>query len=272
MSEGRIQQYGTPEEIYNEPQNAFVADFIGDSNIFNGIMTGKKEARFCGAAFKCVDDFEVGRHITAVLRPEDIVVTSPEKGIISGRVVSVIFKGIHYEITVESGKNEVVIQSVNSAKIGDVIGMTIAPDDIHIMPAEDEINIFAADITKDFHLEYNDKPIDTSVTEIIKGSRRTDSGLIDAMGDVIDPKKVKIMISIRPDDIRLTDDKDEGLVSGYISDLIYKGDHYRYVVKTESGQDFVVHNEYLWNMDDNVGLIMPVDRMRFSLKKTGAHK
>ncbi len=267
MSEGRIQQSGTPEDIYNEPKNAFVADFIGESNIFNGIMTGKLTARFCGASFSCVDDIEVGTHISAVLRPEDIKITSPKDGIIQGVVTSVTFKGIHYEITVQSGRNEIVIQSVNSAVIGDMVGMTIEPDNIHIMIAEDDTNRFAADITRDFHLEYNGRAIDTSVTAIVKGSRRTQYGLVDSSGEPIDPSKVKILIAIQPDDIELTDEKEKGLVEGYISDLIYKGDHYSYVVKTDLGQDFIVNDEYLWNMDDNVGLIMPVDKMKFTLKK-----
>ena len=80
MNRGNLEQVGTPEDIYNEPANAFVADFIGDSNIFNGIMTGKLKARFCGGEFVCVDDVETGTHITAVVRPEDVVLTSPEKG------------------------------------------------------------------------------------------------------------------------------------------------------------------------------------------------
>ena len=78
MSEGKMQQIGTPEDIYNEPKNAFVADFIGESNIFNGIMTGKLKARFCGGEFACVDDVEQGTHITAVVRPEDVELTAPE--------------------------------------------------------------------------------------------------------------------------------------------------------------------------------------------------
>ena len=112
MAEGKMQQIGTPEDIYNEPINAFVADFIGDSNIFNGIMTGKLKARFCGGEFVCVDDVEEGTHITAVVRPEDVILTEPAQGQIRGIVSSVIFKGMHYEITVESGKNEIVAQSV----------------------------------------------------------------------------------------------------------------------------------------------------------------
>ena len=268
MSEGRIQQIGTPEDIYNEPQNAFVADFIGNSNLFNGIMTDKLTARFCGGTFKCVDDIDVGTHITAVVRPEDVIITSPENGTIQGTVTSVIFKGIHYEITVESGRYEVVIQSVDRANVGDVIGMNVIPDNIHIMIAEDHTNVFFADINKDFRLEYNGSILDTSVTRLFPNSKRNSDGtIIDSDGDAVDLRRVKIMITMQPQDITLTDDKEQGLVQGYISNLIYKGDHYSYVIKTDIGQDFVVDDEYLWNMNDNVGLIMPVDKMKFTVKK-----
>ena len=268
MSEGKIQQIGTPEDIYNEPKNAFVADFIGESNIFNGIMTGPLTARFAGGTFACVDDVEKGTQITAVVRPEDVIITSPEEGTIRGVVISVIFKGIHYEITVQSGKNEMVIQSVNSATVGETVGMKVDTDNIHIMIAEDHTNYFVADINADFRLEYNGKLLDTSVTRIIKGSRREEDGtLVDVGGDVIDPKRTRIMVAIRPEDIRMTDQVEEGLVDGYISNLIYKGDHYSYVIRTDLEQDFIVDDEYLWNMDDHVGLIMPIEKMSFRLKK-----
>lgn len=268
MSEGKTQQIGTPEDIYNEPKNAFVADFIGDSNIFNGIMTGHLKARFCGGEFECVDDVEEGTHITAVVRPEDVILTAPQDGTIKGVVTSVIFKGMHYEIAVESGKNEMVIQSVRSAKPGELVGMKVEPDNIHIMIAEDHTNIFAVEFNKNHRLEYNGTVLDTSLTKIIKGSKRTENGtLIDADGEEIDPNKIRIMAAIGPNDIKLTDHQDEGLVQGYISNLIYKGDHYSYVIHTDIGQDFVVNDEYLWNMDDQVGLIMPVEKMTFSVKR-----
>ncbi len=149
MSEGRIQQIGTPEDIYNEPKNAFVADFIGDSNIFNGIMTGKCRVRFCGAEFTCVDDVEDGTMIDAVVRPEDIFITAPEQGTIKGRVVSVVFKGVHYEITVISGKNEIVVQSTKKAELNANVGIQIEPEGIHIMVAEKTENRIETSITKD---------------------------------------------------------------------------------------------------------------------------
>ena len=268
MSEGKMQQIGTPEDIYNEPKNAFVADFIGESNIFNGIMIDHLRARFAGGEFVCVDDMEKGTHITAVVRPEDVILTAPAKGIIRGFVTSVIFKGMHYEITVESGKNEMVIQSVNAAKEGDYVGLYVEPDNIHIMIAEDHTNFFTAELNKNHRLEYNGHELDTSVTKIIKGSKRTEDGtLLDANGEAVDSRKVKVRVSIQPQDIKMTDHVEEGIVEGYISNLIYKGDHYSYVIHTDLEQDFIVDDEYLWNMDDHVGLIMPTSKMTFKVKR-----
>lgn len=268
MSEGKIQQIGTPEDIYNEPKNAFVADFIGESNIFNGIMTGKKKVRFCGGEFECVDDVPEGTLIDAVVRPEDVVITTPEKGIIKGIVTSVIFKGIHYEITVESGKSEMVIQSTKSAKVGESVGMFVEPDGIHIMIAEDTINRFEADITKNNQLEFNETEITCDLTTVIPDSKISDDGvLLDANGETVETDKTKIVVSVRPEDIKMSDDKEQGIVCGYIINLIYKGDHYRYVVRTDLEQDFIVNDEYLWNMGDYVSLIIPEDKMKFALKK-----
>ena len=268
LNEGRTQQIGTPEDIYNEPQNAFVADFIGESNIFNGMMTGHLKARFCGGEFACVDDYEEGTHITAVVRPEDVEITAPENGTIVGVVDSVIFKGIHYEITVLSGKNEMVIQTVHSARPGDRVGMRVDPENIHIMLAEDHTNQFYADINRDFRLEYNGHILDTSLTKIIRGSKRLDDGrIVDGSGEVIEPSRIRILVSIQPGDIEMTDDQDKGMIQGTISNLIYKGDHYCYVIHTELEQDFVVDDEYLWNMGDRVSLLMPVDKMSFALRR-----
>ena len=268
MSEGKTQQIGTPEDIYNEPVNAFVADFIGESNIFNGMMTGHLKARFCGGEFVCVDDYEEGTHITAVVRPEDVEITAPGAGTINGIVDSVIFKGIHYEITVLSGKNEVVIQTVHNARVGERVGLRVDPENIHIMLAEDHTNLFYADVNPDFRLEYNGHLLDTSLTKIITGSKRQEDGsLVDASGQTLDPARIRILVSLQPDDIEMTDDQDAGLIQGTISNLIYKGDHYSYIIHTELEQDFVVNDEDLWNMDDRVGLLMPVDKMKFTLKR-----
>lgn len=270
MSEGRLQQIGTPEDIYNEPKNAFVADFIGDSNIYNGIMTDKCKVRFCGGEFSCVDDVPVGTLIDAVVRPEDITITPVNEGIINGEVTSVIFKGVHYEITIQSGKNEIVVQSTKTAAVGEMVGIYVEPDGIHIMIAEHTVNKFESNILldKQYYLEFMDGAIECDFTAVIPNSRYSEDGvLIDSHGDEIDIDKLKVVLSIKPEDIRMSDDEEEGLISGRIINLIYKGDHYSYVVRTDMDEDFIVDDEDLWNMDDRVSLVMDKKDVSFALKK-----
>ena len=268
MNEGQTQQIGTPEDIYNEPQNVFVADFIGESNIFNGMMTGHLKARFCGGEFECVDDYDEGTHITAIVRPEDVLITTPERGTIVGVVDKVIFKGIHYEITVLSGKNEMVIQTVKNASPGDRVGLKVDPENIHIIIAPDHTNLFYADINREYRLEYNGHELKKNITEIFRSSSRRDDGtVVDSAGNAIEPDRVRVLVAIKPDDIEMTDDQEAGLVQGWISNLVYKGDHYSYVIHTDLEQDFVVNDEYLWNMGDQVGLLMPEDKMTFTPRR-----
>lgn len=267
LSEGRIQQIGTPEDIYNEPQNAFVADFIGESNIFKGIMTGHMKVRFCGGEFIGMDDVPEGTLVDVVVRPEDVIITKPEDGIVEGEVVSVIFKGMHYEVTVESGKYEMVIRTTKCYSVGERIGMKLEPDGIHIMLAEDHTTSFVTNINSDYTLDFNGKVINCDLTKVIPKSSMKDNVLVDENNEAVDTDKLKVMVSIQPYDIRMSDNVEEGLVSGHIINLIYKGDHYSYVIRTEYGHDLIVDDEYLWNMDDAVGLIMPEDKMKFQLKK-----
>ncbi len=268
MSEGKIQQIGTPEDIYNEPRNAFVADFIGESNIFSGIMTGEYRVRFCGAEFECVDDVEHGTMIDAVVRPEDVSITTPEQGIIRGRVTSVIFKGVHYEITVQSGKNEIVIQSTRKAELNAVVGLSIEPEGIHIMLAENTINRIESGLDKEYKLLFLGGMLDCDLTELIPGSSfNTNGALVDAHGDVVEPDRIKVVVSVKPDDIAMSDDQEAGIIRGHIINLIYKGDHYSYVVRTEEDEDFIVSDEYLWNMDDYVSLMIPKEKIQYAIKK-----
>lgn len=267
LSEGRIQQIGTPEDIYNEPQNAFVADFIGESNIFKGIMTGHMKVRFCGGEFIGMDDVPEGTLVDVVVRPEDVIITKPEDGIIEGEVVSVIFKGMHYEVTIESGKYEMVIRTTKCYSVGERIGMKLEPDGIHIMLAEDHTTSFVTNINSDYTLDFNGKVINCDLTKVIPKSSMKNNVLVDENNEAIDTAKLKVMVSIQPYDIRMSDNVEEGLVSGHIINLIYKGDHYSYVIRTEYGHDLIVDDEYLWNMDDAVGLVMLEDKMKFQLKK-----
>ncbi len=134
MKGGVIQQIGTPQDIYNEPVNAFVADFIGESNILDGIMVRDFLVEFSGVQFSCVDKgFAPNELVNVVIRPEDIEVVPAIQGRLSGVVKSVVFKGVHYEITVEQGGFDWIIHSTQKQNVGELIGLNIGPEEIHIM-------------------------------------------------------------------------------------------------------------------------------------------
>jgi spermidine/putrescine transport system ATP-binding protein len=134
MNEGQILQQGTPEDIYNEPKNAFVANFIGESNIIPGIMHSDYKVEFCGKQFECVDKgFKIDEDIEVVLRPEDLTIISPENAKLVGEVKSVTFKGVHFEIIVKGMGYKWMIHSTDFAREGENVGIDFEPDDIHIM-------------------------------------------------------------------------------------------------------------------------------------------
>ena len=268
MSDGIIQQVGTPEDIYNEPHNAFVADFIGESNIFNGKMTGSKKVTFCDHEFVCLDEYPVGRRVDVVVRPEDIVFTTPDKGQITGVVTSVVFKGIHYEIAVEDGKNEIVIQNTRMVKVGQEIGMIIGPDEIHVMLPEVLSNKFCGTISKNNTVLFADGEFECDVTMLYEGSSLDEKGyLITAQGEKIDLTGTQVNVEIQIPDVTMSDDENAGGTCGHIVSLIYKGDHYSYTIRTESEEDFIIDDEYLWNEDDYVSVIVPKDKIKISLSK-----
>jgi spermidine/putrescine transport system ATP-binding protein len=134
MADGKIQQIGTPTDIYNEPINAFVADFIGESNILDGVMLDDYKVKFAGHIFECLDKgFDKNEAVDVVVRPEDVDVVKPENGMLTGVVTSVTFKGVHYEIIVDIKGFKWMIQSTDYVAPEATIGLYIEPDAIHIM-------------------------------------------------------------------------------------------------------------------------------------------
>ncbi|MBQ4516354.1 MAG: ABC transporter ATP-binding protein [Clostridia bacterium] len=134
MSEGKIQQIGTPTDIYNEPKNAFVADFIGESNIIDGTMLENYTVNFSGHTFKCLDTgFENGEQVDVVVRPEDVDIVPENEGMLSGVVTNVTFMGVHNEIIVDIGGFKWMIQTTDSVNVDERIGISLDPDAIHIM-------------------------------------------------------------------------------------------------------------------------------------------
>ena len=143
MAHGQIQQIGTPTDIYNEPINAFVADFIGESNIVDGVMLEDYRVRLAGHTFDCVDGgFEKNEAVDVVIRPEDVDVVAPEKGMLCGLVTGVTFKGVHYEIIVDVKGFKWMIQTTDFVAEGETIGLSIDPDAFHIMKKSEFSGMF----------------------------------------------------------------------------------------------------------------------------------
>ena len=142
MNQGYIQQIGTPEDIYNEPQNAFVADFIGDSNIIDGLMIEDKLVQILGSKFRCVDTgFGTNQPVDVVIRPEDVELVDPSLGTIQGKVTHLIFKGVHYEMEVMANGFEWLVHSTKCFPVGTDVGIQVDPFNIQIMnkpESEDE--------------------------------------------------------------------------------------------------------------------------------------
>ncbi|SHI35609.1 spermidine/putrescine transport system ATP-binding protein [Clostridium cavendishii DSM 21758] len=137
MNKGKIQQLGSPEDIYNEPANAFVARFIGESNILPGVMLEDFKVKFCNKVFTCVDKgFDKNEEIQVVIRPEDIAIVSEEEGMIKGKVISSVFKGVHYEIEVMENDRKWILHNTKCPAPDSFIGMNIYADEIHIMKKE----------------------------------------------------------------------------------------------------------------------------------------
>ena len=143
MDKGRIQQIGTPEDIYNEPKNAFVADFIGESNILDGIMRADYVVEFFGRKFRCLDKgFAPDEPVDVVIRPEDVDIVPPDSGHLCGTVTSVTFKGVHYDTIVDFKGFKWLIQTTDLHRPGEYIGIRLTPDDIHVMKKSEYSGMF----------------------------------------------------------------------------------------------------------------------------------
>jgi spermidine/putrescine transport system ATP-binding protein len=268
MSDGIIQQIGTPEQIYNEPKNTFVADFIGESNIFTGVMPKDNQVRFCGKTFECVDGgFEKDEPVDVVVRPEDVKIKKAEEGMLKGKVTSVIFKGIHYQILVQCGRYEIEIQNTSAPEVGDIVGLVIKPNGIHVMKKIFRVNKFTGVITKRNTVEFGDGEFDCDVTQLYPGSHLDEEGyLITAKGEQLDLTGTEVNVEVGLHDITMSDNLEEGGAQGNIISLIYKSEYYRYIVRTENEEDYVLACEDLWNENDLVSLIIPKEKIKLSLK------
>ncbi len=269
MKDGVIQQVGTPTDIYNEPKNSFVADFIGESNIFSATIVGDKKVRFIGHNFDCVDDFALNEKVDVVVRPEDVTLLDKGEGQVNGKIINSIFKGVHYEMVMLVGKTEIVVQSTIERKVGEEVSLLIKPNDIHIMEKEFSTNKYDGYITKRNTVCFGDGEFECDVTQLYPGSVLDDEGyLITVDGDRIDLTDVDVNVEVGLKDIEISDHEEDGGAVGNIVSMIYKGDHYQLIVRTsENEEDFVLDTEYTWNENDRVSVIIPKEKIKLSLKQ-----
>ena len=267
MKDGQIQQIGTPEDIYNEPANAFVADFIGESNIFVGSMFDNKKVRFLNKVWDCIDDFPIHEKVDVVIRPEDIQITSTEEGNVKGKIINCIFKGIHYQYTVKVGKNEVYVQSTSLYDTNIEVGLKVEPDLIHIMKRQISSNVYVGYITKNNEVSFAEATWDCDITQLIKDSFIDEDGyLVDKKGKKYDLTDADVTVNIDMADIEISDDQEAGNITGEIISMIYRGDHYQVIVRTEDGDDFVLDTEWMWNENDLVSIKIDPSKIKLTLK------
>ena len=238
LNEGKIQQIGSPVDIYNEPVNAFVADFIGESNILNATMIEDRRVSFIGHDFDCVDEgFGSNVPVDVVIRPEDLQIRNDiSKATFFGTVTSCIFKGVYYQIIVNTDNGfELMSQNYRKYEIGERVGMMILPEHIQVMRKERVKNTFEGTFVDDTHVgflgvEWECRPLD---------------GFNE--GDAVD-------VEVEFGKVDLLDHQDEAELAGTVQFILYKGDHYHLTIITDDGDHIWVDTDDVWDKGDMVGI------------------
>jgi len=244
MNEGVIQQIGTPTDIYNEPKNCFVADFIGESNILEGTMLKDCLVRFMDKDFVCVDTgFAENEPVDVVLRPEDIYIMQRNEQAeqFCGTVQSCIFKGVHYEMIILTPDGyEIMIQDYNCFDPGTEVSLIIKPSDIHVMKKERLCNTLEATVVDNQHVEMLGEKFEILPTDLEAGTNVT--------------------VEVDFDKIDLTDYQEDGTANGDVRLILYKGNHYHLTIASDEGTYIYVDTNDVWDDGDLVGInIKPED-------------
>lgn len=263
MSKGLIQQVGTPEEIYHKPQNAFVADFIGESNIFNGIKKSKDIVRFAHHDFQCMDEYEAGTKVDVVIRPESVIITTPENGKLTGKVNSCVFCGKYYEIKILSGKNEIEAHTLTKIEKGTNVGIDFQPDCVHSMPSDMMVNHLSGILDDKLRLRLVDGSVPVNIEKVFSDYKFEKGNLLDHHGNKVNIEGEKFEMFFPPEFAQLSDNPEDGYFQGHIVSIIYKGDHYNYRVMSRNKIEYSIDDEYLWNIGDYVSIVIPDDVMEF---------
>ncbi len=249
LKDGVIQQIGTPTDIYNEPKNPFVADFIGESNIIPGIMLQDLKVRMNGVVYDCVDKgFGKNTEVDVVVRPEDIDIVPAEGARVVGKAVSIVFMGVHYEVDVDCGGYEWVIQTTDYVERGQVVGISIPPDAIHIMKKTQQTNLFDA-------VAY---PDDGEVE--ILDHRFACKGLesFETKGDVL--------VAIAPADVQLIPPQESEL-TGVVRACMFLGTHYEVTIGCGE-EDWIAYSAEYMESGEEIGIHVAADKIAVSANET----
>ncbi len=269
MSDGVIQQIGSPTDIYNEPKNAFVADFIGDSNIYNGVMTGEKRVKILGKEFTCLDDFPIHDRVDVVIRPEDIKLSTTQKeDSFEGFIDSKVFKGIFFQYSIMVGKEEVIVKSTKDFAEKSNIFLTLVPDSMHIMKKQLSTNVFTdIQIDKNNNAVIDDVPFEVNITQLLANSNVDEDGYLVVGNSKYDLTGFKVTATVKPEDIQITDDISSSQIGATVISQVYKGDHYLIIARTDDEEeDFIISTPYPFNVGDTVGISIHKDKITLRAK------
>ena len=244
MSDGVIQQVAQPKKIYDEPANAFVADFIGESNILSGVMEKDYTISFLGRRLECVDKgFEKNERVDIIIRPEDIrIVAGHGQGHFDGTVLSTVFKGTYYEMEVLAADYEFTVQSQSEFVPHSEVSLTIVPDSIHIMKKMLTINKFLGEVTAEGWVGF------------AGGEWEIDTGSFET-GD-------EVVVYVPFNAVELMDDEEDGVIGANVAQALYKGTYYQVQVLTDEGVELYVDTSDEWDMDDRVGVKIDATQVR----------
>ena len=248
INDGVIQQIGAPKKIYDEPANAFVADFIGESNILSGVMVKDFAVKFLDTVFACEDKgFNRNEPVDLVVRPEDIKLypADSEKGQLTGKVLSSVFKGTWYEMEVLANGYEFTVQSTAESKVGDEVRLGIKPDGIHIMKKLRTVNEFRGRISGENTVDFCDGNFEFN----------NENGI---------ERGVEVKVSVPFDAVELTDDESDGTIGGNVTQTLYKGNYYQVQIYTDTDEDFYTDTTDEWDIGDRVGI--KVDSAKISVE------
>ena len=255
INDGVVQQIARPKKIYDEPSNAFVADFIGESNIFSGVMEKDYCISFLGKSLACVDKgFEKNERVDVVVRPEDIVIEKGHgKGHFDGVVTSTVFKGTYYEMEVFASDYEFTVQSQREFEKDAPVSLEILPDSIHIMKKILTINKYLGTVTGENLVEFCGGEFDIPTDAFETGD--------------------EVIVYVPFNAVELTDDEEDGVIGANVTQSVYRGTYYQVQVFTDSDDDFYIDTPYEWDMDDRVGIKIDGSKVKleaYTPEKEGA--